>query len=496
MHDLVLHLQLDRGLGEHGVAAAALRKHDHVQNLERWCVPGLGPPHQQLERTLRRLELVPGVLQILDTRHHRALAADGIHPKLASAQPHIAATRQLGHHDLALISDPFGRDVLVAGRDLLDRGDVRAALVRERGRAHVRRVRARADVGDLADRSRQFRQPRQAIVGHAPPPHLQLQGRDDGDEVGVTAPFPPPVHRSLHLRAAGLHGGQRVGDGQIAVVVGVDAERRGDALAHRGDDLADLTGQAAPVGIAQGEPVGAGLGGGAQHRERVGRIGAIPVEEVFRVVDHLAPFVLQEPHAVGHHGQVLLGGGTEHLDHVQQPGFPEDAHHGRVGVDEGAHVRVLIGLRAGAAGASERRQLGVFQTQLTRTAEELDVLGVGPRIPALDEVNPKAVQEPGNLQLVLDREREALTLRTIAECRVEELNVHGRILSGGCEKEPASLGEARRDLQDIPQNRGLGAGRETLRTRHRGAPGGGSFPAWPNHPAPCPRPSSLKRPRP
>ncbi len=64
------------------------------------------------------------------------------------------------------------------------------------------------------------------LVGHAGVSHLQLEGRHDRDQVRVPAALALAVDGSLHLRAAGLHGGQRVGHRQLAVVVGVDPERR------------------------------------------------------------------------------------------------------------------------------------------------------------------------------------------------------------------------------------------------------------------------------
>ena len=60
-----------------------------------------------------------------------------------------------------------------------------------------------------------------------------------------------------------------------------------------------------------------------------------------------------------------------------------------------------------------------------RALEELDVLRVRARVAALDEVNPEAVQQARNLQLVLDREREALALCAVAQRGVEQLDVHG-----------------------------------------------------------------------
>ena len=183
-----------------------------------------------------------------------------VDPQLARAHADVAAARQLGDDDVAPVADPLGGDVLVAGRDLLDRRDVHPALVRERRVPDVGRVRARADVGDLADRARQLGQAGQVLVGDAAPPHLELQARDDRDQVGVAAALAPAVHRPLHLRAAGLDGGEGVRHGHVAVVVRVDAER---AWARPSSPTpttsAIVRRQAAAVGVAHGDPVGAGV---------------------------------------------------------------------------------------------------------------------------------------------------------------------------------------------------------------------------------------------
>ena len=54
--------------------------------------------------------------------------------------------------------------------------------------------------------------------------------------------------------------------------------------------------------------------------------------------------------------------------------------------------------------------------------EELDVLGVGARPAALDEVDAEDVELLGDAQLVLDRGRDALDLEAVAQGGVEDLD--------------------------------------------------------------------------
>ena len=61
---------------------------------------------------------------------------------------------------------------------------------------------------------------------------LQRQRRDQRDEVGVAAALAEAVQRALDLPHAGAHGGERIGDRVVGVVMGVDAELlAGDASA-------------------------------------------------------------------------------------------------------------------------------------------------------------------------------------------------------------------------------------------------------------------------
>src|SRR6185436_19151889 len=105
--------------------------------------------------------------------------------------------------------------------------------------------------------------------------------------------------------------------------------------------------------------------------------------------------------------------------------FAHDADHRRLRLEQRAQDRIAVSLAARLARHAERGQLRVLQRQRLGALEELDVLRVRPRIAALDEVNPEAVQQARNLQLVLDRERESLALCSVAQRRVEELDVHG-----------------------------------------------------------------------
>ena len=64
---------------------------------------------------------------------------------------------------------------------------------------------------------------------------LLLEGQigDDGDQIGVAAALAEAVDRALHLHGPGVDGGQRIGHGQLAVVVAMDADRHIDGRRAR-----------------------------------------------------------------------------------------------------------------------------------------------------------------------------------------------------------------------------------------------------------------------
>ncbi len=119
--------------------------------------------------------------------------------------------------------------------------------------------------------------------------HLQLQARDDRDEVRVAAALAVAVHRALDERRPLGDPRERVGHGALRVVVRVDAERgvrqRAPHDVHR---RGDLVRQRGAVGVAQGQVLGAGVQRRAQALDGVRRVVAVAVEEVLGVVDRRA----------------------------------------------------------------------------------------------------------------------------------------------------------------------------------------------------------------
>ena len=202
------------------------------------------------------------------------------------------------------------------------------------------------DVGELVDEVRDVGEPLQLGGGHAVIAALQLEDGNHRDEVRVAAALAEAVDRPLHLDAAVFDAGHRVGDGELAVVVAVDAEgnRRGGAGGVH--PRRHLGGQRAAARVAEADEAHAGAGGGSETVERVVRVGGEPIEEVLRVEDHLVDALLQERHRVVDDLQVGLERDAEVVPNVQVPGLPDDGHDRR----GGSSRRLPLG-RAGARGA-------------------------------------------------------------------------------------------------------------------------------------------------
>jgi hypothetical protein len=255
---------------------------------------------------------------------------------------------------------------------------------------------------------------------------------------------------------AGLDGGQGVGDGAAGVVLAVDAQPALDPRADVGDDPAHAHRQHAAVGVAQDADLGPGRERRPQHVDAVVGVGGVPVEEVLAVDEHPPAVRHEERHGVAHHGQVLLERGPQRLAHVPDVGLGDQADHRRLGVQQRAHLGVVLHADAGLAGGPERDQLGVPQLELGAGAgEELGVLGQGAGPAALDEADADLVEQPRDGQLVGDgvadapragRRRAAWCRRRGSRCwssRHGVLRGDGRNCPGHEEDPPGTGGLAR-----------------------------------------------------
>src|SRR5579871_1098965 len=109
---------------------------------------------------------------------------------------------------------------------------------------------------------------------------------------------------------------------------------------------------------------------------------------------------------------------------VEIPAFAEDRNGRRFGFEQGADVRVLLDLVLRKACGAEGGQPRVIQFQLAGAAEEFLVARIGVRPSAFDIVDPELIEFLRDDELVIERERDSLALRAVAEGGVEGLDAH------------------------------------------------------------------------
>ncbi len=343
------------------------------------------------------------------------------------------ATRELGDEQLASVADHVGIDVLERGRIDVDARHVHAALVRERVAPDVGLVGIGGEVEQLVEEVRGRGQRAQLLVGHALVAELELEVRDDRDQVGVSAPLPVAVHRALDVDRALLDRGERARDAAAGVVVAVDPDahaRRLEPDHDRADRRGDVVGQRAAVGVAADDRVRARLGRGDNAADRVPRVVGEPVEEVLGVVDDALALVDQERDRLGDHPQVLLAVDLDHLLEVQAPRLADDRAHRRARAGELAQARIRVGLGVAPARHPERGDLGVVERLPGQQAEQLELLGVRGREAGFDQVDPELVEAMGHPQLLFCGQRHPLPLHAVAEGGVVELDMSHAVRVG------------------------------------------------------------------
>ena len=358
------------------------------------------------------------MLELLDPFEHlrRGLVVE-LDPDRGGLLDHADPSGELGDQQLALVADQRRSDVLERAGVGAHAGDVHASLMGEGIAPDVGLVGVGRDVEQLVDEVRRLGEPRELLVGEAAETELELQVRDDRDEVGVAGSLPAAVHRALDLARADLDRGQRVGDGALGVVVAVDSNWYGVAEgADRGARRdGHLRGQRGPVGVAQRHGLGPGLRGGTDARQRVLGLGAVAVEIVLGVVDHALAGCAQEGDRLGDHPQVLLAVDLDELLEVQRPGLADQRADRGDAVGERRERRVVGGGDPAPARHAEGGDLGVGEALAREQLEQLALLRIRRREAGLDQVDAELVELVGDAQLLVGREGHPLALHAVAQ---------------------------------------------------------------------------------
>ena len=314
------------------------------------------------------------------------------------------------------VADERRVHVLVEVRVDLECARVQAGLVGEGARADVRLAAVGRDVGDLADGVGDVHRPTEGVGPRASRPSLNWRLAATVMQVGVAGALAVAVDGALHVGGAGPHGGDGVGCRTAGVVVAVRPDPRAGRGEDVGDDLLDLVRQHAAVRVAEHDDLGPGLVGGADDGEGVVAVEAPAVEEVLAVDEDAAPVpdeVARPCHGPsrGSPRASCARPARRVRCATSRRGTPPDARE-----STSAWTRVLRRDPAGPTGGPEGGEGRVAQVELGPGAlEELGVLRVRTGPPALDEVDPEIVEQPGDGELVGHREVEPLLLGAVAQ---------------------------------------------------------------------------------
>src|SRR5262249_29947084 len=119
--------------------------------------------------------------------------------------------------------------MLIGLRFLDDGRGMNAGLRRERALAYIGRMTIRRPVEELVEAMRDAQDAAERTVADVDLEfvgifRLELQRRDDGDEIGIAAALAEPVEGTLDLPRAGANGGQNVGDGLLSVLASLKTD--------------------------------------------------------------------------------------------------------------------------------------------------------------------------------------------------------------------------------------------------------------------------------
>ena len=313
---------------------------------------------------------------------------------------------------------------------------VQPGLVGERRSAHVGLLRVGRPVDHLGDPAGDRRQQLQPLGRQRPHAHLGAEVGDDRHQVAVAGALAVAVDGALHVSGPGPHPGEGVGHTAAGVVVQVHPHGGAQPVDDLGHDGVHLVRQRPAVGVAQHQPLGAGLGDRRQHGQRVVGVVLVAVEGVLGVEEHPPALPDEVRHRLRRHGDPLVEARPQRSGDVVVPALADDADRLRARRQQVRQHRVALAAPVGPPRRAEHGQPGGLKAQLVGgSGEELVVLGVGARPAALDVVHAEAVEFPGDAQLVLDGQRDAFELAAVAQRGVVDLH-RRRGAVAGCRRRP------------------------------------------------------------
>ena len=236
---------------------------------------------------------------------------------------------------------------------------------------------------------------------------------------------PMPLSVPWIWRTPGQHRGERIGDGLFGVVMGVDADMiAGNFLHHLRDDFLDLVWQRAAVGVAQHHPARARLVSGPARRRA--HMSVWPCSRRKNARNRPAP---RDPRSRRLHDAAIDSRfsalrRTECDAHMEVPCLRNEAHCIRLGIEKRCKPRIVGGRAAWPLGHAESRENGAELAPLQRTAPC--------RSDWRRDIRPRCSRYrvrracSDATSLSSQREIDAVRLRAVAQCRIEQIEPFAR----------------------------------------------------------------------
>ena len=144
------------------------------------------------------------------------------------------------------------------------------------------------------------------FVAHHIDAQLQLEIRNNAEEVGVTAHVSVAIRRALHMRGARLYCSKATGDCDVGAVVRMDAHLARHFPDHSAYHVRNAGGDRPAVRVAKDNAVGTAGGSGLQALERVIPVRLEAVEEMFGIEEDGPPGLLQMAYRIPNHREILF----------------------------------------------------------------------------------------------------------------------------------------------------------------------------------------------
>ena len=180
----------------------------------------------------------------------------------------------------------------------------------------------------------------------------------------------------------------------------------------------DFMRQRAAIGVAEHDPAGTLLVGGARAGKRERRIGLVAVEEMLAVEQDLTALGARGAHAVPDGGDVFFGRGLERNADMIIRRFGNKTNRRPCASSSASRPGSFEAERPGRRVMPKAVNVAPERALLT---EQLGIDRVGAGIAAFDIIDAELVEHAGDRELVGEREIDAVGLRAIAQGGVKQI---------------------------------------------------------------------------